>query len=247
MVHTFRAVPEVVPHQRGKCDWLKPISERCNLSLFTAAERGVFDSRPDNTGEPLNSFVWLASIQACEPCPTQSAAIVTMRIRQQLCESLQCYMDIRSPSLFFRFCSPSLFTPSFFLCYNPLILCSMRTLFSVLRPSLPHFLLLFLSSRALCPIALCPPLLLCVFMSLSRRHLVSFPWLVNHFALLMFEGAPTLTANMKVYLSGHEQLGGTNRNHRPHNMPMSPGWGLKPQQRGIIFFFSFQKGFNKVY
>lgn len=168
MVHTFRAVPEVVPHQRGKCDWLKPISERCNLSLFTAAERGVFDSRPDNTGEPLNSFVWLASIQACEPCPTQSAAIVTMRIRQQLCESLQCYMDIRSPSLFFRFCSPSLFTPSFFLCYNPLILCSMRTLFSVLRPSLPHFLLLFLSSWALCPIALCPPLLLCFYVIFSQ-------------------------------------------------------------------------------
>lgn len=138
-------------------------------------------------------------------------------------------MDIHSPSLFFRFCSASLFTPSFFLCYNPL--------FSVLRPSLPHFLLLFLSSRALCPIALGPPLLLCVFMSLSRRHLVSFPLLANHFALLMCEGAPTLTANMEVYLSGHEQLGGTNRNHRSHNMPMSPGWGLKPQRRGIIFFF----------
>lgn len=35
----------------GKCDGLKPISERCNLSLLTSAETGVFSRRPDNTGE----------------------------------------------------------------------------------------------------------------------------------------------------------------------------------------------------
>lgn len=52
----------------------------------------------DNTGKPLNSFVGLASIQVCEPCPTQSAAIVTVRMLQQLCVRLHCYTPIRSPS-----------------------------------------------------------------------------------------------------------------------------------------------------
>ncbi len=58
----------------------------------------------------------------------------------------------------------------------------------------------------------------------------------NHFAHLMFQGAETLTGDMEVHLPRQEQPGGTGRNHQLHNMLVSPGRGLKPQQRGIIFF-----------
>lgn len=74
-------------------------SELCNLSRLTSAEGEYSAAEPDNAAEPLNSFVWLACIQACEPCPTQSAAIVTLRILQRLCDGLQCYMAVSSLSL----------------------------------------------------------------------------------------------------------------------------------------------------
>lgn len=80
----------------GRCDGLKPISELCNLSLFTSAE-GEYSAAVQIT-QPLNSFVWLASIQACEACPTQSTAIVRLKMLQQLSDRLLYYMAI-SPSL----------------------------------------------------------------------------------------------------------------------------------------------------
>lgn len=99
---------------------LKHISERRNLSVLTSAEGGVFSGRTDNTVKPLNSFVWLASIQACEPCPTQSAAIVAVRMLQQLCVRLHCYTAVLSLHLLFSV-QPTLFH-FFFLCRDPVIL-----------------------------------------------------------------------------------------------------------------------------
>lgn len=128
----------------------------------------------------------------------------------------------------------------------------MMTLFSI--TVVLHFLIFCSSSSLLeCYALLLSVLLSCmVFMSHSCSHLLSILLLTsfclqpcqpavcfcvpNHFALLVFQGAGTLTRDMEVHLPRHEQPRGINRNHQLYNMPMSPGWGLKPQQRGIIFF-----------
>lgn len=97
---------------------------------------------------------------------------------QQLCDRLQCYMAILSPSL-----SPSLslapplplsrlYCHFFFLCRDPVILLQRDdSLLYLSRPSFPNFLLLFASPRVLCPITPCPPFLT-FFMSLSCSHLL---------------------------------------------------------------------------
>lgn len=114
---------------------------------FSPPHRGrVFSGGPDNAVEPLNSFVWLASIQACEPRPTQSAAIVTVRMLQQLCDRLQCYTAALSSSPAPLLCL-SLYFHFFFLCEDPVILSQAWWLSSVPRPS--FIFLIFCSSSSL--------------------------------------------------------------------------------------------------
>lgn len=146
-----------------------------------------------------------------------------------------------------------LFMPFLFLMLRPSN--SLRCDDSLLhhsRPSFPHFLLPLLLSSSAMPyyslssspvwfyVALlkpptlhspCPRLSVCSLVSLCC--LFSVP---NHFALPVFQGAATLTGDMEVHLPRHEQPSGINSNHQFYNMPMSPGWGLKPKRRGIIFF-----------
>lgn len=101
-----------------------------------------------------------ASIQACEPCPTQSAAIVRMKILQEL----QCYMDILPP----------LFHSHFFFFYymdNSNSPPHDDSLFSLSCHSLPHFLHLFLSFPRAMPYYVLSCSFLKIFVSLSRGHL----------------------------------------------------------------------------
>lgn len=171
---------------------------------------------------------------------------------QQLCDRLQCYMAILSPSLSLTPASALFFYHFFSLLYAETLLftCTVMTLFSVCH-SLSFFFHSSSSSSELCalPVFSLLPCPVCVFMSLpccphalpfSNSHhslcrrcqsacLLCMP---NHFALLMFQGAGTLAGDMEVHLTKHEQA----RRHRLHNTPVPHGWGLKPQQRGIIFF-----------
>jgi len=143
--------------RQGLCDGLKPISERCNTSFLFAAE-GEY-SAADQITSHSNSFVWLASIQACEPCPAQSVAIVMLRMLHQLCDKLQCYVDFLPPISF------KLFIAFLFLrSSNPLL--HYDSLLPLCQSSFPHFLYPFLSPRVPCAITPCPPLR-CIFMSLS--------------------------------------------------------------------------------
>lgn len=146
---------------------------------FSPPHRGrVFSGGPDNAVEPLNSFVWLASIQACEPRPTQSAAIVTVRMLQQLCDRLQCYTAALSSSPAPLLCL-SLYFHFFFLCEDPVILSQAWWLSSVPRPS--FIFLIFCSSSSL-PLSAMPyyslsssPARFSFFfflMWLSRNHLL---------------------------------------------------------------------------
>lgn len=92
--------------------------ERRNPSRLFAAE----DSAAGQLTQACRSVAssGKASIQTCEPCPNQSAAIVMMKIPQEL----QCYMDILPP----RFRSHFFF---FFITWKTLILHHMMTLFSL--------------------------------------------------------------------------------------------------------------------
>lgn len=220
---------------------LKPISELCNLSLFTSAE-GEYSAAVQIT-QPLNSFVWLASIQACEACPTQSTAIVRLKMLQQLSDRLLYYMAIspslqRSLSHFMLFlvlmCEPLIRlqlddSPPYFSCLS-------FPCFPLLLPSpsaIPYYAvlsLIFLMTLSCSLHSLTHNL---PFATLSVCCLFCVP---SHFAPLMFRGARTLTGDTEVHSQRREPPGATSRNHRLYNMPVSPGWGLKPQQRGIIFF-----------
>lgn len=152
-------------------------------------------------------------------------------------------------------CFRSLLLPFLFptVCRDPLIHLHRddSLLWWLSSSSIPFFFHSSSSSPELCalPVFSLLPCPVCVFMSLPccphalpsltriislcRRYqsacLLCVP---NHFALLMFQGAGTLTGDMEVHLTKHEQA----RRHRLHNTPVPPGWGLKPQQRGIIFF-----------
>lgn len=209
---------------RGEARWTKAHQWALQPEHAHLRRTRVFRGKPDNADEPLYGFVWLASVHSCEPCPTQSAAIVTVRMPPQPCVGLQCFtaiLSLQTPTL-----SPYTFI---FLCANPVILSQHYTCNSIL--ALLHFLIFYSSSSLpkcyallLCVLFLCK--FLCHFLtptcsSFSNGHhcvcsLVYLFFVPNHFALLMFQRAGTLTGDMEVHLPRQEQPGGTSTDHQLH-------------------------------
>lgn len=241
--------------QRGKRGGLKPIGERCNLSPLTSAE-GVYSAAGQitRTSHSIALSGWLVF----RPLnPVQLNLLLLLR--------RECYSSfVTGCSVIWRFSlrlslslkllsALSLYSVSFFLCGEPVILPQRDdSLLYLSRPSFPHFLLLFFSPRVPCPITLCPPLLY-VFMSLSSqppappfsdsRHsvcsLVSLLFILcakSFFSPFMSQGAGTLTGDMEVHLPRHEQPGGTNRNHQLHKMPVVSWEGFKTTAKRDYLF-----------
>lgn len=166
---------------RGEAWWTKARQWALSPEPAHLRRRGVFSSRADNACEPLDTFVWLACIQACELGPTQSAAIVALRRLQRLCGGLQCYGRSLFPTTTLSFVYSV-----FFWCQDPLILLRRDDSLYITCPSCSALLLR--SWSAFFPITLCPPPPV-RFMSLScsplseSRHsvsrLVSLPFVLR--------------------------------------------------------------------
>lgn len=134
---------------------------------------------------------------------------------------LQCFtaiLSLQSPTL-----SPYTFI---FLCTNPVILSQHYNYILALL----HFLIFCSYSSLPKCCALLHSVLLCKFLchfltptcsSFSNVHhcvcsLVYLFSVPNHFALLMFQRAGTLTGDMEVHLPRQEQPGGTSTDHQFH-------------------------------
>lgn len=160
---------------------------------------------------------------------------------QQLCVRLHCY-SIWPLSLFLSL-SPRLpLAPQnslfyfFFLCQNPVIFSehyvSLPLSLSLSMLAVFQFLILrssffFLHKSDTLILSVPHSMFLCHFLSatcssFSNSHhsvcsrVSSLFFVPNHFALLMFQGAGTLTGDMEVHLPRQEQPGGTSRNHQLH-------------------------------
>lgn len=155
---------------------------------------------------------------------------------QQLCVRLHCYSiwppslsptPSCTPKLSFSFLFPMPKPCNFLraLCLSP----SFALSFYVSCPSVPHSLLFFffLHKSDTLILSVLHSMFLCHFLSATcssfstSHHSVcsrvsSLFFVPNHFALLMFQGAGTLTGDMEVHLPRQEQPGGTSRNHQLH-------------------------------
>lgn len=180
---------------------------------------GAF-GRWDNAREPLDSFV---------PLVFGSVNLVQLNLppllRRECCS---CFV-------------PGSYTTSHSSHFTALPFCAVTILSSLV--AILHFLSLFFFNRTLW-LLLCP---VCSFMSLFlppaphflalRRsvHLIYIficDW--NHFAPVVFGGAVRGAGDKEVQLRRQKQPGGRNWNHQL--LHMSPGWGLKPQRGGLLFF-----------
>lgn len=161
-----------------------------------------------------------------------------LRMLLQLCDRLQCYMAIRSPSPSITAALTLSLCCFIFLCWD-----FSNSLAAWWLSSLSQLSLISSFSSAFfsfSPTVLCPTLsvllssrsstFLCHFLAAtsspffnSRHSLCSpvsllFILCAKHFAPLMFQRAGTLTGDMEVHLCRQEQPGGINRNQWIHNM-----------------------------